>query len=160
MWGASTVAERVGNASVFGTVILVGHRTKYSRERLKVLTRRETYDEYSSNVLQHKRSSFPDSGTNIDLADPLVSVSTLSDDMTVVRFFGDSLEDSYHLLRGLLIPSSHDMDEMSTNASSMVDESILSADIFGGRIHSGPDDFIRATETITALRILQQYDMT
>jgi len=154
--GSNTIAERVGNASVFGSIILVGHRTKYVRDRLSTPNKRETFEEYSSSLDCHhvrSRDRHNEAGNgSVPLVDPLVSVSNINQNVSIVRFLCDSVEDSFHLLIGLLCSDCH------VNPSSGLDESITAANLFQGRLHGSNVTEGRARERISVLRVLQQYD--
>lgn len=131
----STISEKVGNVTLFGSLILFGSRTELIRKRLNILRKRQTFEDFKSSTdteLMSKRF--------------YISVSSLNNDMTIVRFFADSIEDTYQFLNEIL------------NSKSITDQSIIEAKIFEGRLHCGELGKSNSLSSIPAIKILNSFD--
>lgn len=129
--GIATAAEKVGNAGVFGNVVLAGPRTELIRTRAGAIMRRQTFkqrrecgDEACLGIIASSSSAvtaFPGGSSTsasasqqttgerikrvgIPVGEPLVSVSQLGDGLCIVRFAAHSTEDAYVFLAHLLSP--------------------------------------------------------
>lgn len=136
----STIAEKVGHADVYGSLLLLGPRTRTLRSRLDVLKKRQSYEEYASS-----------SNNSYDLRDPLVAVSHVHDEMTIVRFLANDLDDAYQLLAEMLYPTD---DHSIMNR----DQGLVDARIFENRLHGGMVASDLASNHSSAIRALRAYD--
>lgn len=139
-----SVADKVGYADIFGTIVLYGTRTKAVRDRLTVLTHRQTFKDYrhDSQVSHDSRNSYNTSNrgitngnTNAALPylfdEPLVSVSHLSNLLTIVKFAHGSIDEAYELVQEILKPINEDInhvpyDDRCRDASKAVNSTISS----------------------------------
>lgn len=128
-----SVSNKVGGATVFGVLVLIGEQTRTIRARLAALQRRPTYRSYRSYREREARSTQKDcemhnndSNTSSSVGDdgsgrnstrgmfngnsaPCVSVSNLpcrnGDTMCMVRFSAESVQEVYELLAEILRPT-------------------------------------------------------
>ena len=96
--GIASIAEKVGNASAFGSIVLVGPRTELLRTRAGAIMHRQTF--------KQRREDGDETHREVGDETSLVSVSNLGDGVTVVRFIAYSTEDAYMFLMELLAPLS------------------------------------------------------
>ena len=97
-----SVADKLGNATMFGILILIGPKTVTLRNRLKIFTERQSFHqrrEEINAITQHRHES-----NAFFYKEPLVSVSNLSADLTVVRFASGSIDDMYKIIIETLSP--------------------------------------------------------
>jgi urease accessory protein UreH len=140
----ASIAEKVGHALVYGTLLLIGSRTSHLRSRLQILKQRQSYEEYASSSISSSHQQI-----NFDLSDPMVAVSILHEEMMVIRFFANNLDDSYQLVAEMLqLPSS----------SRAEDHGILDARVFENRLHGGRTASDRASMRSSVIRSLRAYD--
>jgi hypothetical protein len=99
-----SVAGKVGGYELFGNVVLVGAQTSLLRERVAVLKRRQTWKAHLGQSNQRKPSSTAVNSDAMKNSEPLVAVTELEKDVTVISFLASSVEDSFYLLRALLLP--------------------------------------------------------
>lgn len=91
------VSDRV-RSSLFGTIVIVGPRTKVLLENLNALKQRQSFKEY-----RHKQKrDLAENGSNVE--GTLVSVSTLSGGISLVRFSAQGAEDVFTFLHDTLAP--------------------------------------------------------
>lgn len=96
-----SISDKVGGVHIFGSLILVGPDTKTIRDDLASLTRRQTFHEIRSEI--NSRSYQEDSSCQT-FPDPLISISALDTNISVVRFAGNHLEDINLFLAKVLEP--------------------------------------------------------
>ena len=132
--GIASIAEKVGNAAVFGSIVLVGPRTEMLRTRAGAIMHRQTF--------KQRREHGDETHREIGDESTLVSVSHLGVGVTVVRFIAYSTEDAYIFLMELLAP-------LSTG--------VLSCLIppYSDRVHRLPCDDTGHSRVVHALR---EYD--
>ena len=101
-----TIADKVGNYDCFGTVILIGEKTQFIRERLSALKDRQSWKQVYIGENQVPDMNKADGGR-----EPLVSCSHLTgvngnivSNAMIVRLFADTAEDAYYLLHAMLAP--------------------------------------------------------
>jgi hypothetical protein len=97
-----SVADKLGNATIFGILVLIGPKTATIRNRLKIFTERQSFHqrrEEINAITQHRQES-----DTFFYKEPLVSVSNLSDDLTVMRFASGSIDDIYKIIIETLSP--------------------------------------------------------
>lgn len=97
-----SVADKLGNATIFGILVLIGPKTAAIRNRLKIFTERQSFHqrrEEINAITQHRQES-----DTFFYKEPLVSVSNLSDDLTVMRFASGSIDDIYKIIIETLSP--------------------------------------------------------
>ena len=133
----STFSQKVGNAHVFGSMILIGKRTESIRNRLNCLRTRQNFHNFEINTNKKRRRE--EEPLNFD--DILVSVSNLNDNITIVRFIGDSMDDIYQLLSCILEP-------------------LLFVGIhpYEDRIHGGMEGKVNCLTRISSMRALKKFD--
>lgn len=97
-----SVADKLGNAIIFGILVLIGPKTVTLRNRLKIFTERQSFhqrrDEINA-ITQHRHEP-----SSFFYKEPLVSVSNLSEDLTVVRFASGCIDDVYKIIIETLSP--------------------------------------------------------
>jgi len=118
----STIADKVGGEAivVFGSLILAGPRTLTLQNRLSLLKQRQNWNAHRTALLLQKEDC---TTTHLRQQEPLVSVSTLEENLMLVRFHAGSVEDSYKLLSELLRPLESEIgisayaDRLNSNAN-------------------------------------------
>ena len=106
--GGPTISERVNHADVFGTVILIGKKTKTVVEKLETLCSRETFHQHSSNIgRKRKNANLRNETINEECRqekEPIYSCSKIGEenDAYVFRFVAFSIESGYMLLANVL----------------------------------------------------------
>ena len=96
------IATKVGHFHVIGTILLLGERTRATRERLSVLQTRQHFRE--------RRESLEARDSN-SMTEGLVSVSSIAGfpNGLIVRVMCASMEGLYELLREVLRPLSREL---------------------------------------------------
>lgn len=96
---------KLGHSQCVGMVMLVGPKTQAVRQSLNCFKRRQTFREK-----RHELSTQPAANV-VKLEDiPLVSVSTISADASIVRFLLPNLQYGYELLVEILRPLANELD--------------------------------------------------
>jgi hypothetical protein len=106
------IRTKVGNATVFGCMVLTGPETQTIRDRLCSLQQRKTYSQLRDEIAQpHIQTN--QQRTQANAVEPaglhlpsIVSVSDLNPDSKIVRFALNSEEEGYELLHEILRPLS------------------------------------------------------
>jgi hypothetical protein len=98
------LANSIGGYELFGNVVLVGAQTSLLRERVAVLKRRQTWKAHLGQSNQRKPSSTAVNSDAMKNSEPLVAVTELEKDVMVINFLASSVEDSFYLLRAMLLP--------------------------------------------------------
>jgi urease accessory protein len=103
---SGSISLKVGHSDVFGTMIIMGQKTRGIAEILLSMSKRETFRE--KRVGMKRKSDFLTGETNIHDPShaPLISCSKLAqeDDAYVFRFIAFSTESAYKLLAEVLRP--------------------------------------------------------
>jgi len=101
-----SLSQKLGNSEVVGMIILVGPRTAELRKSLDCFKRRQTFREKRVELTSLQANG----GAVANLEDiPLVSVSTISSDATIVRFMLPDLQYGYEFVMEMLRPLSVDL---------------------------------------------------
>lgn len=100
--------QKVGNAVVYGSVAIVGHKTKAIAEILMAMCSRQTFREKRIGTKRKSDSSVGESCLKgiSSSSPPLFSCSRLAqeDDAYIFRFIAYSVESAYLLLSEVLFP--------------------------------------------------------
>ena len=132
----STFSQNVTNANTFGSMILIGKRTETIRNRLNCLrTRQPSESLLDINAITKKRRREEEPFIFTDI---LVSVSNLNENITIVRFIGDSMDDIYQLLSSILEP--------------------LGIHPYADRIHGGMEGKVNCLNRNSSIRMLKKFD--
>ena len=99
-----SIGDKVGGASIFGSIVLVGPRTQILRERVSVLMQRQSFQKMKEAVNSTHSNGADKMKQSFCYHEPLVSVSTLSSSLIVIRFATASVEDAYILVKEILHP--------------------------------------------------------
>lgn len=104
----SNVRTKVGNAALFGCVLLTGPETKTLRDRLCALQQRKTYAQIRDEISQPRPyvSSHVRQSADLHLPSSIVSVADLNATTKIVRFALASEEEGYELIHEILKPLS------------------------------------------------------
>ena len=98
-----TVLKKVGGATIFGSIILAGPKTLAMREEADEVNRRQSFEERKRDIISSRGvSENSTTGSTFFSEKALVSVSTLTDNLSIIRFAAGRIEDAYYLVNGIL----------------------------------------------------------
>ena len=99
-----SIGDKVGDASIFGSIVLLGPSTSLLRERVSVLMQRQSFHKMKEALNKNVTVDVDKNEQAFFYHEPLVSVSSLSESLVVVRFAAGNVEDAYILVKAILKP--------------------------------------------------------
>lgn len=95
---------KFGKKKVVGTLIIIGPKTIEIQSQLQSLNKRQSFYEHREELNKAREE-----GSRV-LEQPLIAISQLPNQTTMVRFMVDSVEYGYELLREILMPIADELD--------------------------------------------------